>query len=624
MPGVPALTGRNLLIAQSLLAALFFLIGLASERLVSNSFLTRRLVPFLTSTTPTVYLAYFCWLTVAAIAFIVWGRLRVAAGQGSHASGQASQSKWFDCLFLQLLVSLILLTRCLQFPIAYDDSYIDYRYVHNLVWHHSFDYNPGLHVMGFTSHLHLWLLAALSALFHNDDIALISQQLNALCQCVSVLLLYGFVKKHLSAACAVIAGLLFAIDAFMITECAYGKETSIVVLLILVALIAHEKKKQTLYAWANSLLFVARPEGIIWLGAALGIQMWEKRRVSALKPWILPLSVVACWVIFLVLYFGTLVPHGAVAKTRIYPRRPIVATAVEVGTVVSNFIAPLSLQNGGHPLREYAAIKSLHSSEAYLFVVIAGVVVLSTLIWLGYRYRWLRVYSWGAGCLAGFFVVTNPAMFSWYYCWFALIPMLMGPCLVSIVARRLANVGGGGGGKTPNGGRSAVVTSMSGAVSMARAVYLVVIPICQAPYEVPALPFPVFVWEDHQQRLLSLLEATMWVKSNYGNSKLLAVLEPGIIGYYYEGPVLDLDGLVSDEMLKYYPLKPGLVPSGVIINIPVPAIHDLSPAWLIFFDRIGYNLMLDPAFQSRYVQRKNYPEHFGLIRSTCVFQLREP
>jgi hypothetical protein len=34
--------------------------------------------------------------------------------------------------------------------------------------------------------------------------------------------------------------------------------------------------------------------------------------------------------------------------------------------------------------------------------------------------------------------------------------------------------------------------------------------------------------------------------------------------------------------------------------------------------------MLDPAFQSRYVQRKNYPEHFGLIRSTCVFQLREP
>jgi hypothetical protein len=615
-----------LLIAQSSLAALFFLIGLASEQLVSVSFLTRQLVPFLTNTTAGVYLAYFCWLTAASVAFVFWGRLKVA-------SGRALQSKWFDCLFLQLLVSSILLTRCLQFPIAYDDSYIDYRYVHNLVWHHSFDYNLGLHVMGFTSHLHLLVLAALSALFHYDDIAFISQQLNGLCQCLSVLLLYGFVKKHLTTACAVLAGLLFACDPFMITECAYGKETSIVVMLILVALIAHEKKKQTLYAWANSLLFLARPEGIVWLGAALCTQMWEERRISALKPWILPLSIVFCWVVFLVLYFGTIVPHGALAKARIYPRRPVVAGAVEVGTVVSNFIAPLSLKSGGHPLREYAAIKALHSSEAYLFVVIAGLVVICTLLWLGSRYRWLRVYSWGTACLAGFFVVTNPPMFSWYYCWFALLPMLMGPCLVSIVARRLTSAGGAGGARIArragsaqdrHSAQSPMFTCLSAVIPMVLSFYLVVIPISQAPYEVPGVPFPLFVWEDHQQRLLSLLEATMWVKSNYGNKSLLAVLEPGIIGYYYEGPVLDLDGLVSDEMLKYYPLKPGLLPSGVAINIPVPAIHDLSPAWLIFFDRIGYNLLRDPEFQSRYVQRKNYPEHFGVMRSTCVFQLRQP
>jgi len=605
MPGFPPLTSRNLLIAQSLLAALFFLIGLASEQLVSISFLTRQLIPFLTGTTPLVYLAYFCWLTTASIAFVFWGRLKVA-------QGQALQNRWFDCLFLQLLISLILLTRCLQFPIAYDDSYIDYRYVHNLVWHHSFDYNPGLHVMGFTSHLHLLVLSALSVLFHCDDIAFLSQQLNALCQCVSVILLYGFIKKHLSTACAVLAGLLFAFDAFMITECAYGKETSIVVLLILVVLIAHEKKKQKLYAWANSLLFLARPEGIVWLGAALCTQLWEKRRLSALKPWIIPLSIVSCWVIFLVLYFNTIIPHGALAKTRIYPRRPFIAGAVEMGAVVSNFIAPLSLSNGGHPLREYAAIKSLHTPESYFFVVVAGLVVFFILGWLGLRYRWLRVYAAGAVAVAGFFVVSNPSMFSWYYCWFALIPMLMGPCLVSIVARRFAGVGTG-----------ALRVTMSGATPMALTAYLLLIPVCQAPYEVQGIPFPIFVWEDHQQRLLSLLEATMWVKSNYGNNSVLAVLEPGIIGYYYEGRVLDLDGLVSDEMLKYYPLKPGLLPSSVAINIPVPAIHDLSPAWLIFFDRIGYNLMRDPEFQSRYVLRKSYPEHFGLMRSTCVFQLKE-
>jgi hypothetical protein len=596
MPGFQTITSRSLLIAQSFLAALFFLIGFGSEHLVSISFLTRKLVPFLTDTTRVVYLAYFCWLTTSSIAFVFWGRFKVARGQ-------PQQDRWFDCLVLQMLVSLILLTRCLQFPIAYDDSYIDYRYVHNLVWHHSFDYNPGLHVMGFTSHLHLFVLSALSALFRCDDIALLSQQLNVLCQCASALLLYGFIRKQLGTSCAVISGLLFAFDAFMITECAYGKETSIVVLLILLVLIAHEKKNATLYAWANSLLFLARPEGIVWLGTALCTQLWERRKLSTLKTWVIPLAVVSCWIVFLILYFGTVIPHGALAKARIYPRRPPIASAVELGAVVSNFIAPLSFRNGGHPLRQYVAIKALHTPESYVFVIIAGVIVLSALLWLGLRFRWLRVYALGAVAVACFFAFTNPSMFTWYYCWFALLPMLMGPCLISLVARRLKGV-------------------VRGLAPVALALYLVSVPIFQSPYVVPGLPFPVFVWEDHQQRLLSLLQATMWVKSNYGHDKLLAVLEPGIIGYYYEGPVLDLDGLVSDEMLKYYPLKPGLLPSGVIINIPVPSIHDLSPVWLIFFDQIGYNLTRDPEFLSRYALRKSYPEHFGVMRATCVYQLK--
>src|ERR1700734_697931 len=45
----------------------------------------------------------------------------------------------------------LLLTRCLQFPISLDDTYIDYTYARNWANFARFDYNPGEHVSGYTS-----------------------------------------------------------------------------------------------------------------------------------------------------------------------------------------------------------------------------------------------------------------------------------------------------------------------------------------------------------------------------------------------------------------------------------------------------------------------------------------
>ena len=68
----------------------------------------------------------------------------------------------------------IILFYSLQFPVCLDDAYIDFRYVYRWLNGLGFDYNQGEAILGFTSHLHLFLLFIVALIFQNQDIALVS------------------------------------------------------------------------------------------------------------------------------------------------------------------------------------------------------------------------------------------------------------------------------------------------------------------------------------------------------------------------------------------------------------------------------------------------------------------
>ena len=90
----------------------------------------------------------------------------------------------------------------------------------------------------------------------------------------------------------------------------------------------------------------------------------------------------------------------------------------------------------------------------------------------------------------------------------------------------------------------------------------------------------------------------------------LASSEIGILGYYYGGNILDLGGLVSPGVLKYFPAEASERNPSLNYVIPRKAISELRPAYLVVFTGYGiYGLLNDPFFLMHYREQLDWPTH---------------
>ncbi|MBL0189528.1 MAG: hypothetical protein IPP97_27750 [Candidatus Obscuribacter sp.] len=79
--------------------------------------------------------------------------------------------------------------------------------------------------------------------------------------------------------------------------------------------------------------------------------------------------------------------------------------------------------------------------------------------------------------------------------------------------------------------------------------------------------------------------------------------EPGLVSYFYGGPVLDLGGLISDKVVVCYKDWHDL--SKDLLYAPPPAaISMFSPRFIVFHD----GLVTDAFLQSPY-----FKEHYQLV-----------
>jgi|AGTN01.3.fsa_nt_gi hypothetical protein len=153
----------------------------------------------------------------------------------------------------------------LQFPLCGDDSYIDYRYVNNWINGISFDYNPGARVLGFTSVIHVILLAAVAKITGAVDIDLVSQMINAFLQLVDTCLIYFFLADVLkSRALGVIGATIFACEPYQSHQVVFGKEPQICFLILILSMWSIHRKWYQTQAWLSCMLPFVRPEGIVW------------------------------------------------------------------------------------------------------------------------------------------------------------------------------------------------------------------------------------------------------------------------------------------------------------------------------------------------------------------------
>ncbi len=239
------------------------------------------------------------------------------------------------------LAAASLVLRLWQCPLALDDAYVDYRYV--MHWLNGlFDYNPGQHIMGFTSHLHLFALWLTCTIFRTHAVDMTSYYLNCAIDTVCTVFLYFLTARvYKQKLPAVVAALVFAFSMYASGEVISGKETPLVSLVILIAMWAVQTSRLTVLPWTAFALLLLRPEGALACSNVF-LRLLRPAGKTAWKSLILPGALTLCWYAFLFYYFGSVLPHGMLAKHKVFPAGDFLAILFDyvrvTGCVATNSI----------------------------------------------------------------------------------------------------------------------------------------------------------------------------------------------------------------------------------------------------------------------------------------------
>jgi hypothetical protein len=469
------------------------------------------------------------------------------------------------CL-VALLFTISLSLRLWQCPLAQDDSYIDYRYVQHWLTG-QFDYNSGEHVMGFTSHLHLLTLWAVCLLSRSNAVDLVSYYLNCGVDTFNTLFLFFvMVKIYGRTLPAFIASLCYAVSSYNCSQTIAGKETALVNFVLLLAIYCMKTSRTAMLPWCANALFLFRPEGIIACLITLATTLQAKGR-EALKSFIVPCGITCALYAFLLIYFGSILPHGMIAKHKV----------LLPGDFFSVFMGCISL--AGNVMTNSTFFLSLPGLEAWPFF--ATTLLLFAYSFWRFKEPSLALYRNIALAQLILLAVVQSRVFSWYFCWFALlIPIVMAQMTADAFA--------------PKEGKHWVPVICFRAV----VVFLLL------AYLRTGFFFAPYAWIPYLERGVAYREAALFIQEKGQGKALAASSDIGILGYYYTGPVLDLMGLISCEPLKYYPIKNN---PGLIYLIPPKAVSDFKPKYLMApFGHVYGMLLNDEDFKSHYTELKTW------------------
>lgn len=561
------------LFLQILLFPLFFVLGLLVPGLRSY---VGTYVPVV-SMADTVSQAVFCYwvcLSVVCLALVVRNLRTYYDGENLSVRVAVFEAGY------HFLMLYIVATRTLQLQPLGDDAFIDYRYATHWI-NGMVDFNSTERVMGFTAHLHIFLLSVLAFISRLTGVSLEQLSIIANCflQCLSLSYLLRFlrliVRNHVPV---ILAGAVFALSPFEMFASAIGKEQPLGVFLMVVALLAFTRKQSGIFAWSSTALALVRPEGIFFLALAVLFSVKQMGR-KWLRPWLLPVSLFALYHLALFCYFGSPFPHAAIVKSQIYTKRlfPYAAFIELVRHIGTNSI-------GCVPYRETYAI-----GKGAIYLVPGGLLVL--LIAFGLKgSRVFRLYVLVVIAVLLFYSIPNSWIFNWYLLWFALLPVLLPVFIFQALSTR---------------GKAALVLSyaiFAGTILAQISMYprIKVVGL--------NLPLPLFLYQEEWGRFAVYREIGLLIKEKAAPGDLVAVTEPGLVGYYYGGPILDLGGLVSHCVVSCYSKLPRAETPDLLYAPPPEAISKFKPRFICFQDGLVTREFLEsPYFKENYVLIKFWP-----------------
>ncbi len=483
-------------------------------------------------------------------------------------------------ILIAALLLLALSARLIPGERIVDDAYITFRYARNLVEGAGFVYNPGERVLGTTTPLYTSLMAGLALATGSRDFPALALAVNALTGAVSVGLLYTLGKRfagHRAPAAA--AALLWAVAPYSVTFAVGGMETDLTVALLLAAAYAHLTGHPRAMAALSALALLARPDTAILLGL-LWLDLTLARRRTPWQEGLIALAILAPWLIFGTLYFGSPLTGSVAAKSVTYRLHPTEGLVRLIQHYSTPFFEDTLL---GPPWRLIGFI---------VYLLLCGLGGLRAIrrnrrAWplLAYPYLYLAVFA-----------VANPLIFRWY-----LSPPL--PFYFLLIASGVWTLIRDIGGlvKWETGEQSTNLpiyqfTNLLFALLTAAALALTLNAWDLHPDHGPDRPAPEMAWFKLE---LLYAQAADVVNAHAQPGDTLCAGDIGRLGYRTGLHILDTVGLVTPEATRHYPADPAIY----VINYAIPAdlVLALDPDYIVILEVYGRRgLLPDPRFQAQY------------------------
>lgn len=484
-----------------------------------------------------------------------------------------------------------------------DDAYITYRYVQNACAGKGLVYNAGERVFGSSSPLFAVGLWGLKGLLPSVDIATLAVRFNVVPFLLSAFLLILLARCLTQAwVPACLAGGMLLLNPFMLEVSLGGMESFWFVAFVLAALVLGVRGRLTAAFALAGVATLTRPEGVLCAAALAALLPWRR------GPW-RPLmrggaayaAVLLLWGIPATLYYGSPIPHSLIAKSR--PLYPLTA-----GTALREMLVLFrSWAVGDRPV-----------SLPWLRSAVALLPATASLAGLGVAWRRRhRVAAFAILPLAlffGFYAVSNPMIFPWYW------PNLYVPGLLTL-AVGLAMLWQQCRARLP---RSIVVICL---------LLVAVFPLTRwqllsvaRKQRGPGVTGLGFVAPDRQASVVRILPywiVGQWLSDRYPASTVIAAPEIGALGYAFHGKILDVCGLVSPAAIPYLPVPLSQRVARYTGAIPTKLVLDLQPDLVVSMQLFGMkSIQLSPEFRDQYqrVAECALPHPLWLSHSVEVYE----
>lgn len=450
-------------------------------------------------------------------------------------------------LLVTIALILLSISHFLRFRLwNFDDSYIVFRMVRNIIEGNGWRYNIGELHNASTSVLNTAILSLVSLV--TGDIPLAAHLVGALSILVSSLLVFALFRTTLFTAAFGSVLLSFSLA----NNLTWGLETHLFVALSATYLLLEGTGRNSW--WVIGLMILARPDAILLAVLKCLLELWERRKIDP-KGIVMCGALVAPWAAYSLFTFGQVFP--ATLSNKVWQGR-------------SGF--------WGHGWIYLHGLSShiISSGLVSVLMTLGALLELSFIIFRGERYqRGVLLFSLFAGAQQCAYIVLNVPPYHWYFSLFDFAVIILS---TSLLTRVLGHLGGG---KMERWGRRLVMPATTTLLLMT----------------ISQLFVSFNAGSNLDRRDEGYTKAIRAIEETPGLPPgPVAALEVGTIGYHTRRDIIDLVGLTSanPEFISghYNDLFFSLLP-------PIVVVH--SPVWhqeRALYDDIRFSLAYEKRFET--------------------------